>query len=256
MHILSEAIAFVVGFVAALLGTLAYELLRIWWARHPIGSALNFDHQHDAVFVYPLRVVDKPILVPRIAIEDFIAVNDMQRMLVSAGWSIERIRMKDETQLQPQERQLNLVILSAPWRNTITKEALNALRPLLDKYEIGAEQAPDGTRRVLFRGGAFVSPTYEQERKLEQEGKQASAGPLEDYALVLKVRNPWNHGASMVVVMGLRGIGTWGAAVHLRDQASQIGRRTKGQDFGMVVKVRYESWNIVRTEEHAFFVFG
>lgn len=245
MDTASVAITVVVGLLGALVGAIAVEAWRQWQARRPLRGILGFNRDHDVIIVYPPRPgLEEPIL-PQIATEDFMAINNVQRLIMASGWSADRTHMKDAAQCQQIDKQRNVVTICCTRRNTVTRDALDKLASQL---EAGFEDMGDRERKIVFYGGEFNSPTFRQVKELLEQGREVSAGPLEDFALVVNTANPWNPKTTMLLVAGIRGIGTWGAANHLRRHARDVGRRTKTGRFAMVVRVRYENWDIVRTQ--------
>jgi len=69
-------------------------------------------------------------------------------------------------------------------------------------------------------------------------------GPLTDYAIIGRIDSPWNLDKSVILLCGIRGIGTWGAARFLRDNQKDISRRSKNGNFICVVKVIYKNYKM------------
>jgi len=259
MDIAREAIAFLLGFVAALSGAYVFALLQALSRRPRLARVLKFDRRHDVLILYPPRDtnVPEPIL-PTISIEDFMAIYNIQRLLASAGWDPNRIRMKDMTHWcdDPRDQQQNLVLLCAPWRNTVTQQAMQGLAHVRERYDISLDKGPDGLKHMRFRCGQFFDTTHEQIDALGKEGIPASTGPLDDYALVLTAaRGEWAQHGPVLVLSGLRGIGTWGAANHLRRHARGLEKRAGSRGFAIALSVRYGRWDIADTDELNFVSF-
>ena len=78
---------------------------------------------------------------------------------------------------------------------------------------------------------------------------------LNDVAFIAKVTNPWNASNKIIIVSGVRGIGTWGAAEYLRKHPSMIYHKkmssdghSKNGNFAVAVKVKYNNFDIEKTE--------
>lgn len=78
---------------------------------------------------------------------------------------------------------------------------------------------------------------------------------LDDVAVVTKVTNPWNSFNRVFILQGVRGIGTWGAGEFVKKHWKQLSARLsdKSGDFSVLVKIHYESCDIVHSEIHNLF---
>lgn len=79
--------------------------------------------------------------------------------------------------------------------------------------------------------------------------------PRGDNAVVLKAPNLHNPQATVFVMAGVRGIGTWGAGDCVRkrlDTLYQMKRGEKRGDFFFFVDVQYSDFDITKTEISGF----
>ena len=147
------------------------------------------------------------------------------------------------------DRHQDLVLIGSPKSNPITKAALEALKQEGTlRCEFRESPNNPGRWEILFDDAHLESQGYDQLDRLLEEGKDAHDGPLEDYGLLAKVRNPWNRAATMLVVAGIRALGTWGAARHLAERATEVHEEVKDRNFLWIVKVTYSNWRIDRTD--------
>ena len=182
------------------------------------------------------------------AIEDFLAINN----IISAHLLTERQppgKVRDHDRLSDSERKSNnLILICSSQSNSVTKEAIKLLR---ERYSRLAdlipyfEEVPHRPSEVQMRWnkGVFPSKTYCQ------------AGPrFDDMAVIVKARNPWAEQHKILIVAGIRGIGTWGAGEKLKkwwkdiydSKDSSRSRRTEKQgDFAAIIGVHYEDHDIV-----------
>jgi hypothetical protein len=112
-------------------------------------------------------------------------------------------------------------------------------------------------------GAHYHSPSYEQIEKYQQAGspgQDLSGKQFEDYAVITKAPNPWNHVNKVVWLAGIRGIGTWGAAECIkkgwRQIHDQLPRDKKDHDFSALMKVRYDNCDITSVEVRRVEVLG
>ncbi len=198
--------------------------------------------------------------MPRIATEDFIAMNNVIGALVQTGWD-GQIRVRDTTHLTEADRQKNLVTLGGEKVNDFTKSLLK----ILAKREIDGFQFRENPefpgRWQLIHGdfGRYVSRSYESKDLVEEINRGTTEVELKDVAIVAKVTNPWHSANKIIIIAGIRGIGTWGAAEFLRKKANEIyqkKRSTHGYkktgDFAAIFTIRYKNFDIVGMEQHEF----
>jgi hypothetical protein len=107
----------------------------------------------------------------------------------------------------------------------------------------------DPNQIELKRGNTmtYTSPSY---HGTPDEPRARS----KDVAFILRRPNPKNDACSVVVLAGIRGIGTWGAADHLRKYAKRLAARVRRDQEGAaehgflaVIEVEYENFDIVQS---------
>lgn len=95
---------------------------------------------------------------------------------------------------------------------------------------------------VLFPDGSLrTSPSYGQGRELEAAGdggiRVKGTAVLDDLALLARFPNPYGEG-TVLIVAGIRALGTWGAAEYLRTHSDELHEKTNGGSFVSFVRVR------------------
>ena len=258
------SIQFVIGVVTSILATVICSLAGLGNQRRrerlPFASLLNFTKTERVVFVFPARQdsVERRGLLQNVgvAFEDMLAVNYMQRALTLAGWSPETFDMREHPRFRVHDAHdpaKNVVLICSPRSNPVTGEFIEKIKEgtkfdwtFLTK---NAQELEIGTGEH----GKWSSATYEQEKSIRSSQGKVEDGPLDDVAMIVKASNPYNPVAKVLIIAGIRGIGTWGAAKFLREHAKKITQRAKGENFAMLVKVKYRNWGIELTEEAGVF---
>lgn len=137
------------------------------------------------------------------------------------------------------EKEHNLVLICSPKSNKATQEALRELG--FDWDMLPDRDTPLDSLvpwwRLRYFDGEFASPCF--------KGATPS-GDLEDWAVIGKVNSPktWNANAKLLFVFGIRAIGTWGAAKHFFEHASELHGRFGAGNFACRVPVAYGNWHI------------
>jgi hypothetical protein len=234
--------------VGAVLGVLADEAWRRLkdhvLVRRPLRRLLDFDHGLDIVVVYPPRIPGaEPRILPEIALEDFMAIWNVVRLLTEVGrWETRRIHICDHAyylQNANKYAELNRIIICSPRSNKVAEHTLPRIADDNIKF-VRVQPPPDERWEIQFWGAHIPSPSYDQ-------ADSAPIGPIEDVALVAKVKNPESptSEAKILVLAGIRGIGTWGAADFLRKRwREDVYRDCAGDDFAFIVSVKYQNFNI------------
>jgi hypothetical protein len=183
------------------------------------------------------------------AIEDFLAINN----IISAYLRVGRTppdKIRDTDHLTPQDkRQNNLILICSSKSNKTTEEAIRLLRERTNLKDLIPyfEGVPGAPAQIQIRCNQAIYPSasYEQENQ--------TGGHLDDIAVVIKAQNPWAAQYKVLIVAGIRGIGTWGAAeflkkwwkdLYLRKDRSRKRGTSKQGDFVAIVSVCYEDHDI------------
>lgn len=140
--------------------------------------------------------------------------------------------------------------MCSPKSNPCTRQALDELKDRVPHFDADFTKINNDPEQweINFWGAHFPSKSYAQEKALIKSGKIFGQGRLEDYALIIRAENPWNPETRLIIIAGIRGIGTWGAARYLRSQIRELLKRRHGKDFAAVIHVEYNNYKIPRRE--------
>jgi hypothetical protein len=249
-------IGLVLGLLAAIVGAI---LGAVFWDRwlqptienKPLRQVLNFDSRVGMLFLFPTQ---KPLpgrFLRTVNLEDMRAVDYVNGGLLLAGVAQEQIRLKGAERWVPDDRENNLVVIGSPKRNQISHRVLAALR---EHHNVDWDfiQSPGDPSRweLLFNGTSYISPSHGQAKEARERGILEPEIALDDYALVSKLsRLPrFSPNTKILIIAGIRGIGTWGAAKYVRERAGEIQKYVGTSDFGAVLKITYDDWRIVEME--------
>lgn len=179
-----------------------------------------------------------------------LAANYIERLLSLSAWPVDAVQMREHKgfgKVDVQDQAKNLVLICSPRSNTITREFLAKINENTG-LEWEFEQEGDEYPFIRTKDGKWQSASFAQERSLREAGKGAAEGPLDDLAVIIRAPNPYNPAAKVLIISGLRAIGTWGAGKYLRQNAAAICKRTQGGDFACLVRVTYHNWRIENVE--------
>jgi hypothetical protein len=237
--------------ISALFGFLARHLWTRWRQRRRQAgqAAILSGLETSAKFVFPPREDVESAFLPRISTEDFMAINNLISAFLQAGLEPPRKVVDSRHLSDAEQRQFNLVVICSSKTNRVTEEAL-ALLKKMNPHQ--ADQIPEFVRdshtgRTVIRcnNGIFPSESFDQQ------------GPdYTDIAMIVKSRSPWAAQKKVLIVAGIRGFGTWGAAEFLKKSgrllwhkkgASATARTSKAGDFAALIKVKYRDCDIKET---------
>ena len=164
-----------------------------------------------------------------VTFEDMLGANYVERTLTLAGVTDKYISIRGvkEFKRNASDKQQNVVLICSPKANLITKEIFKTKPDLIKNidFKICKEGEYPDSWYIVFEGANLESPSYKQTEQYSQQGKKPEDEVLEDYALLARIPNPWNENKKLIIVSGIRGIGTWGAARCLREHTDEIMRR-------------------------------
>lgn len=219
------------------------------WRRNRGHRAILAGLESPMMFVFPPRDVVGRTL-PQTAIEDFLAINNIISAFLHVGKTPPE-KVRDHSHLsESDKKQSTLILICSSRSNRATKDALDILSTngryppdLIPRFEAVHENPSQ--LYIRWNNAVWPSPSYHQEDKLE------------DVAIILKAQSPWAGQQKILIVAGVRGIGTWGAAEMLKkwwkDLYDRKGRSrrlgmTKQGDFVAMVSVHYEASDIKRVK--------
>jgi len=199
--IIAAIVAFLVGFVASYLAqwpTPPRTLWRMWLSRRR-RERRCYTIQGGKTYIVPSSSTDK---VSRYLSEhDMSCVEAVVTMLRESGYRDGddfQVYFQDPTRdtVPPSVRTQNLVLVCGPKRNRLVESVLRDFPNLLSSV------SPD-----ISQGAAFL-----------WRGKTYTPTDTRDYALVAVKRNPYNSKRRLVLLFGLKSIGTKGAGSFYADR--------------------------------------
>lgn len=220
-----------------------------WWKgrkRTKGQSALLSGFDGPTKFVFPPREDTELSILPRISTEDFMAINNVISTFINAQ-IVPPSKMVDSLNITDEDKSSNnLILICSSKTNTVTAEALELLR---DNHPQIREYIPEfcfdeKTNQTIIRWnqGKYVSNSFYQ-----------NAGPMGDVAIILKAKNPWASQYNILIIAGIRGIGTWGAAeclkkwwqpIYSEKGANKKEGSSKQGSFVALVNIKYNEYDI------------
>jgi hypothetical protein len=241
---------FVLSVVAGLIGAKIQRTIDRYGEQRPLNQLLNFG-KDDLLFVFPHREEITEAILPRTSTEDFLAMNNFISALITLGWN-RRIGVRDTGHNSPdiRDKKRNLVIICSPKSNSLTTELQTQLKQKSFRF-FSFEHASDGRWYIWDGDGKLESKSYEQEDEYIKNGVDRHLLPtksFEDYAVVTKVSNPWNSKNKVLLLAGIRGIGTWAAAECMKKEWKQIynllPNKHKDIDYSALLRINYHNCDI------------
>ncbi|MCK4827106.1 hypothetical protein KA005_65845 [bacterium] len=250
--------AFALGTASSITGSFIFLKSRTLISNRYLRKILNFG-KDDLLFVFGHREKGIKSILPRLATEDFIAMNNVTTALAKAGWN-HPIKVRDTKHLQEDDKKRNIVTLGGPKVNSFTNEILNELAARKIKiFRFEKENGYDDRYKICCNDAInYCSKSFEQEFNSSAK-ENLMEGELNDVAFIAKITNPWNSSNKILIINGVRGIGTWGAAEYLRKSPNQIyhkkmgsSGKDKGGDFAVAVTIKYKNCDIKEIEYQQF----
>jgi len=271
-------ITFLSGVITSLIGALLYQKFQEYQINRPLYKLLNFGDD-DIIFVFPSRPTtemcgtcsvvhesnqnvntdmnqDNASIIPKqillwISTEDFLAINSFTRLLEKLNFKGE-IKFRYANKFNDEdEKSKNIISICSPRRNVFTREILNEIRDrgsfFFDEDKESEKYNIKNNRNV---GVSYNSPSYEQIEQFVKDKSDISAQKIDDFAIVSKLDNPKNPKNKILILAGIRGIGSWGVAEMFKKDWKVIYERVgkKIDSFSAVVAVKYKNSRIDSTE--------
>lgn len=232
----------VIGFAIAL-----FVVQRGWYDRwvtsRPIRKLLRLGLD-DTILVMAHHPAETNRLLPNVAIEDVFALRNVLRVL--SELEIETPKIYHPENLSDTDKTKNVISIGGPTRNKFTKQILHAVAGTLIRFD-RSTQATDQLEIRIGKHKSFRSASY---ANATREGLQSRS---RDTALLLRIPNPFNPANEVIVIAGIRGIGTWGASDCLRKSAKTLADELRKKvsnpkaGFLAIIDVVYENFDILHT---------
>lgn len=144
-----------------------------------------------------------------------------------------------EGAVDPEVLNYNLVLLGGPKRNKVTREVLKMAAKLRYDMQLdakGENRLYDRRAKHEFRSSRDLAPSPAQPADEDLEGTNGY-----DYGLIMSMPNPLHLDRGVLLLAGLHGIGTVGAASYIseRRRLQELARKRQGGVIQEVVYVKY-----------------
>jgi len=202
-YIFSLLVGLVIGATGSYFATVYHERRKRFVSS--VAEREIFDlGSKDLVVVVPHRERETNSIMPRVAVEDVLAMKNIQN-IVSRIHPDKRIHIRDASHLTPNDRKGNILTLGGTKANSFTEEVLNQFTAACFRFEVGSEKG-----RWLLRRD--VETVYNSQSHRVSDGESPEL-PRQDKGLIIKIKNPINPDCRIFVIAGIRGIGTWGLPI-------------------------------------------
>src|SRR5918996_1118186 len=177
-----DIFTFILGVVSSLLASYIYALQQRHADSQYLRALFNFG-KGEVLLVVPHRAREPSSIMPRVAIEDVLAMRNIIEILGHLSISS---KIRDPGHLSDKDKQRNIVTFGGEKVNELTAEILKKLPP---GESFSFKSDPTNADRHFIQRGAtttYISPSFDV---------SDDAGPHEerkDIALVLKHKNPNN----------------------------------------------------------------
>ncbi len=229
----------------------------------PMARILNFGKPHPVFLVLGHREDAPDGILPRVATEDFMAFYNITMACVLARLP-RPPRMKDADGFMADESNMNsnIVVIGGCKANGLQERLQKDASKRGIKIPLFAKDEETGSEReewfFTHNKQDYKSPSYGQERQLSADGisvtdmKKMRDKELEDKAFIFKTTN-WTpmekekkNQTKLLVVAGIRGFGTWGAAEYVRKNSERLFQDNESRDFMLPLSVTYRNRNIMQ----------
>lgn len=235
----------------------ARDKLKLTYQKRALKKLVSFDDK-DLVVVLPYIETFPETLVPRTSAEDFAAFLVMLNVLFDMEWRGKLIPMTAD-EVSPTDLERNLLLVCAGKSNPLTDKVIEKA---IDRfgYDMFRFTQLDGRKEWEIRDSTscYQSPSYREIEQYSAEGLVLREQEIHDVALITKFRNPWNTKNCVLILAGLRAIGTWGAAEFICKEWKQLYKQKsrfrlrKHGDFAAIVSVSYSNSRIIGEHVEAF----
>ena len=189
---------------------------------------------------------------PNFASEDVLAMRNIIEMLSTLGYKHTRIMHPNN--MTDEDKKHNVISIGGPDSNSYTAATLpNVKRPMTIQFKPEL-RSPEHFHIRLGDNSRYHSATYD----LADSADQLIAKTA-DMAILLRIKNPLNPSSTVIIMAGIRGIGTWGASDYLRKHQRALNQAllsdlggAPDRGFLAVVESHYEKYDISRTHRCCF----
>lgn len=226
LDLLINIIAAIIFFIIGVFVTKAYTYFRL---KRPLSKIMGSlaDNRKTTVIAVPKlysntedhklkRLCDKnerinwPVTSPLFAENDAEAMMYAYNILLKCGKKVETLKIKSDAEVTGDEREGDTLCIGAG-SNAITKDVLTTINPHIT-FEQGVGRTPAG-QPFKFFGSAII------DRKTKERWTTSST---HDFGLIIRLKNPNNQDANVMILAGLGPIGTAAAGYYLSTHWKKI----------------------------------
>lgn len=246
----------ILGPLAGLLTSVAGQLGYRRFKQRNQAALLNFGSRM-VTFVYSPRrdSFSEPqrVILPRTSTEDFLAINNLISALIRSGYKHD-LDMCSVRAFDGNKRFGDLVFVCSPVSNPGTASVLAELSKI---YESLPRFETQSNGQCVIHAGAntYQSETYEVVERCHKEGSEPEEATMRDYGLLVKAPNPWEPERMVLVLAGIRGIGTWGIAECLKKDWQKVlrkkrrdGKHRASGPFAAVIETTFDKCDLTSFE--------
>jgi hypothetical protein len=245
LYVLGVIGSFAIGYATNVLAAPHSDWFRGWVRGKELRQLLQLGHD-EVIVVLPHQTGSKSRRLPQVAVEDVLALRNVFDILSELG--VKHPKIRHPSNLAEPDKKRNIITIGGSITNAFSREILQL--PLADGQLAFVPSDTQPEQIVLKRGDSitYTSASY------SHDGTESAEAKNRDIGLILRRPNPKNPSCSVVVLAGIRGIGTWGASDHLRKHARKLFARVKKDDsnaidlgFLAVLDAEYENFDITHT---------
>lgn len=257
---------FTLGFISSTLATVPGTILYYGWKKSkenkPMRKILNFGKDDDLVFVFTHRDHVPDALLPRTSTEDFMAINNIKTALLKIGWhNKDLVRDTNTISQRKDDERKNIISVCSSKSNSFTAKTELILQAQVKRF-FRAEKDEQDEWYITDGRFKYTTKTYIQLKSYLASGMSLEDIPTkayEDVAYITKISNPNNARNKIILIGGVRGIGTWGAAECLKKEWQQIyeklPKKNKECDFSALIIIKYDNMDIIEIKVHEVIPF-
>ena len=249
---MNDIIVGVVSSLAAILIIFIIQYFRKTFGVTKQQQLLNFGK--EIMFIYAVReekIIHENGVLPRTSTEDFLAINKIQTILLKSSFKGEII-FRESRHFGEEDRQRDLIFICGPFSNPGTKEVLSEIYKIHPIVPLFEKDPVTHRKYLIFGEEKLESNSYEIIEECKIRKIKFEDVDIKDYGMIIKTRNPWAHDKMMLVLAGIRGIGTWGAAECLSSNWRELysrkrndGKHSKKGDFAAIIEVTIKKGDII-----------
>ncbi len=131
----------------------------------------------------------------------------------------------------------NLIVLGSRRKNKVAAELLRFMKDFdIDFVQILYDDEEERWG-LSFGGQTYASPLFDQQRQYKKDPTYRDRAGFVDYGLLAKLTNPWNEDARVLLIAGVKSLGTLGSGKFLEENGPWLEGKVGSSNFAQLVKV-------------------